>query len=74
MIVVGGEPLPGEYKLKSLQQNYFLDYCMWEVKLEIPALILFAVLCAVTFILTAMALKKFRRDIAFDLSSGRTRQ
>ena len=71
---VGVEPLPEEYTLKSLQQNYFLDYCMWEVKLEIPALILFAVLCAVTFILTAMALKKFRRDIAFDLSSGRTRQ
>ena len=71
---VGVEPLPEEYTLKSLQRNYFLDYCMWEVKLEIPALILFAVLCAVTFILTAMALKKFRRDIAFDLSSGRTRQ
>ncbi len=57
-----------------LSRTLFLTHYMWVPNAEIPTLIVFAVLCAVTFILTAMALKKFRRDIAFDLSSGRMRQ
>ena len=57
-----------------LSRTLFLTHYMWVPNAEIPTLIVFAVLCAVTFILTAMAPKKFRRDIAFDLSSGRTRQ
>ncbi|MDE6727569.1 MAG: ABC transporter permease [Oscillospiraceae bacterium] len=60
--------------LSWLRDNLFLDKVMWEANAEIPSLILLAVLCAVTFILTAAALKKFKRDIAFDLNSGRTRQ
>lgn len=61
-------------KLDAAQRLFFLNNGMWNPKSEIPTLILFAVLCAVTFILTAAALKKFKRDIAFDLNSGRTRQ
>lgn len=61
-------------KLSTMRNRFYLDDVMWKVNAEIPALILFAVICAVTFILTAAALKKFKRDIAFDLNSGRTRQ
>lgn len=55
-------------------ERLFLRKAMWAVNAEIPTLILLAVICAVTFALTAIALKKFKRDIAFDLNSGRTRQ
>ncbi len=51
----------------------FLDNIMWMVNAEIPTLILFVIICAVTFILTAAALKKFSVNIAGDLNSGRTR-
>lgn len=61
-------------KLSSVRSHFFLKNNMWRPNAEIPTLILFAVLCAVTFILTAIALKKFKRDIAFDLNSGRRRQ
>lgn len=61
-------------KLDAAQRLFFLNNGMWNPKAEIPTLILFAMLCAVTFILTAAALKKFKRDIAFDLNSERTRQ
>lgn len=46
----------------------------WQPNMEIPILVLFAVLCAVTFVLTAIALKEFNGDIAGDLNSGRQRQ
>ena len=61
-------------KLRAVKRQFFLNNGIWYPKAEIPTLILFAVICAVTFILTAIALKKFKRDIAFDLNSGRTRQ
>lgn len=61
-------------KMSMVRRLFFLDNGMWNPKAEIPAIIVFAVICAVTFILTAAALKKFKRDIAFDLNSGRTRQ
>ena len=57
-----------------LSKDFFLDNVMWEVKTELPALILLIILCTVTFILTAAALKKFKGNIAGDLSEGRTRQ
>ena len=56
-----------------LAEHIFMDRNMWQVNAEIPALILFAVICTVTFILTAIALKKFRGNIAGDLNDGRTR-
>lgn len=58
----------------TLRNTLFLDNVMWQVNAEIPTLILLAIICAVTFILTAAALKKFSGDIAGDLNSGRTRQ
>ena len=57
-----------------LHTTLFLDRLMWQANAEIPALILFAVLCAVTFLLTVIALRKFKSNIAGDLSEGRTRQ
>ncbi len=57
----------------TLRSTLFLDNIMWQVNAEIPTLILFAVICVVTFILTAAALKKFNEDIAGDLNMGRTR-
>lgn len=55
-------------------RRLFLSKGMWAVNAEIPTLILLAAICAVTFVLTALALRKFKRDIAFDLNSGRTKQ
>ena len=57
----------------TLRSTLFLDNIMWQVNAEIPTLILFAIICVVTFILTAAALKKFNEDIAGDLNMGRTR-
>lgn len=51
----------------------FLDNVMWQVNAEIPTLILLVIICLVTFILTAAALKKFSGNIAGDLNSGRAR-
>lgn len=61
-------------QMTTIRRLFFLDNGMWNPKAEIPMLILFVIICAATFILTALALKKFKRDIAFDLNSGRTRQ
>lgn len=58
----------------TLRGALFLDNVMWQVNAEIPTLILLVIICAVTFILTADALKKFGGDIAGDLNMGRTRQ
>lgn len=65
-------------KYKALAGPYrntlFLDNVMWQVNAEIPSLILLVVLCAVTLILTAAALKKFKGSISEDMNDGRTRE
>lgn len=53
---------------------FFLDNVMWQVNAEIPSLILLVVLCIVTFILTAAALRKFKGNITDDMNIGRTRE
>lgn len=60
--------------INFLKDRLFLNKGMWMVNAELSSLILFVVICTVTFILTAAALKKFKRDIAGDLGEGRTRQ
>ena len=60
--------------MSFLDDNLFLDRVMWQANAEIPALMLLLILCAVTFILTIAALRKFKSNIAGDLSEGRTRQ
>lgn len=60
--------------ISSLIKKFFLDNVMWQVNAEIPSLILFVVLCIVTFILTAAALQKFKGNIADDMNIGRTRE
>lgn len=60
-------------KLSAAKRFFFLDNGMWNPNAVIPVLILFAALCGVTFILAVAALKKFKRDIAFDINSERTR-
>lgn len=61
-------------KIETVRHHFFLDYFMWEPSALLPTIILFAALCVITFAITAAALKKFRRDIAFDLGEERTRQ
>lgn len=73
-VIIGKEPNELLAKAADINQNFFLESVMWQVSAEIPSLILFVILCAVTFILTAIALKKFKGDIAGDLNKGRTRQ
>lgn len=67
----------GEIAVSSLEDTLrsilFLDNVMWLVNAEIPTLILFAVICAVTFILTAAALKKLSGNIAGNMNTGRER-
>lgn len=63
-----------ESKALTVSRNMLFYKVMWQPKSEIPMLVIAVILCAVTFVLTALALKKFKRDIAFDLNSGRTRQ
>lgn len=73
----GGIPNNIDYEndlVNFWHSRLFLSKGMWAVNAEIPTLILLAVICAVTFVLTALALRKFKRDIAFDLNSGRTKQ
>ena len=74
--LASGESLDGPLwsKIFALRRSFYLNDVMWQVNAEIPALILFAVICAVTFILTAIALKKFRGNIAGDLNEGRKRR
>lgn len=60
--------------IRQIKIKFFLNFGMWEPKAEIPCLILFVILSAATFILTALALKKWGRNIANDLNEGRTRQ
>ena len=67
------EQLLSDEQRTTLRQALFLDNVMWQVNAEIPTLILFAVICAVTFILTAAALKRFSGNISGDLNTGRTR-
>ncbi|MGN1329146.1 MAG: FtsX-like permease family protein [Eubacterium sp.] len=67
------EQLLSDEQRTTLRQALFLDNVMWQVNVEIPTLILFAVICAVTFILTAAALKRFSGNISGDLNTGRTR-
>ena len=63
-----------EDKAGVLRNNMLFNGVMWQPHSEIPALVLFAVLCAVTFILTALALKRFRGSIAGDLNEERKRR
>ena len=60
--------------LDFAREKLFVSGLMWQANAEIPMLILFAILCIVTFILTLYALRKFKNNIAGDLSEGRTRQ
>lgn len=60
-------------RINAIRHSLYLDNEMWQVNAEISALILFAIISIVTFILTAAALKKFSGDIAGDLNSGRER-
>lgn len=53
----------------KLRSALFLDNVMWQVNIEIPMLILFVLICTITFILTGAALKKFNADIAGNLKT-----
>ena len=54
-----------------LAQHIFRHRNMWQVNAEMPALILFSVICLVTAALTVIALKKFKGNIAGDLNNER---
>lgn len=60
-------------QLETVRHTLFLDNVMWQVDVEIPMLILLVIICAVTFILTAIALRKFDGNISSDLNSERER-
>lgn len=59
---------------KEIIDAFFLYRNWWQVDAELPVLVLFIVISMVTILLTSTALKKFRANIAENLSEGRTRQ
>lgn len=72
---ISGGKIDWENRLVNfLEDKVFLTKGMWMVNAVIPTLILLAAMCAVTFILTAIALKRFKGNIAGDLSEGRKRR
>ena len=58
----------------KLHYNFFLDDELWKVDPVIPIMIIFAVMCAITILLTRKSFKRFTPDIASSLSKGRKRQ
>lgn len=60
-------------QVETMRQFLFLDNIMWQVNAEIPMLILLVIICAITFALTAKALKKLSKNTAEDLNKGRER-
>ncbi len=61
-------------QLTEISDRYFLDRVMWVVPAERITLIIVGIMCAVTILLTVLALRKFRKNIAEDINSGRERQ
>ena len=60
--------------IEGILNTYFLENQLWVVPTIKPLLIILAVMCVVTAILTLFALKKFRGNIAGDLNEGRKRR
>ena len=58
----------------KLHYNFFLDDELWKVNPVIPLMIIFAVMCIITILLTQKSFKRFTHDIASSLSKGRKRQ
>lgn len=58
----------------SISETFVMRNNWWQVNLEVPVLVLWAVFSAVTVLLTFSALKKFGKNIANDLNEGRKRQ
>ena len=61
-------------EIARLVDKYFVNNKVWAVPVEKPLLIIFAIMCAVTILLTFIALAKFKGNIADTLNSGRERQ
>lgn len=55
-------------------EKFFLEKQIWSVSLIKPLLIILAVMCVVTVILTLISLKRFKRNIVDGLGEGRTKQ
>lgn len=53
--------------------RFFLEKQLWSVPIVKPLLVILLVMSVVTVILTTISLKKFKRNIASGLNSGRTR-
>lgn len=63
-----------EEKIAALVEEYFIWNRMWVVPIAKPLIIMFLIMCAVTGILTMLALRKFKGDIAGSINGGRERQ
>ena len=58
----------------KLHYNFFLDDELWKVNPIIPMIIIFAVMCIITILLTRKSFRRFTPDIASSLAKGRKRQ
>lgn len=64
----------GSKFVRELDETGLMRNNWWQANLEFPIIILLLVFIMVTVLLTLIALKKFQKDIARDLNSGRTKQ
>ena len=69
-----GESFTVDAYRDKLHYNFFLDDELWKVNPVIPIIIIFAVMCIITILLTQKSFKRFTPDIASSLAKGRKRQ
>ncbi len=61
-------------KATEISQKYLVGSQMWYVSALLPTLIVFAVMCIVTILLTRRSFKMFTPNIAYSISKGRKRR
>ena len=61
-------------QINSLNDTYFIDREPWVVSMIVPVIIVFAVMCIVTILLTRKSFRMFTPDIAGALARGRKRR
>ena len=63
-----------ERKASRIRQLFLTDYTMWLNNIIIPTLIVFAVMCMITILLTRKSVGGFGSNIAYSISKGRKRR
>lgn len=60
-------------ELSKIRERYFLDNELWKVPTERIVMVVFGIMIVITFLLTAIALLRFRSSISNDINKERKR-